>query len=62
MTTGNEGKTVNIKLKEDAKKGAFGKIMAGTDFNKYIDCKVFLQDAYRQKYICLRNQDQCEYR
>jgi hypothetical protein len=25
MTTGNEGKTVNIKLKEDAKKGAFGK-------------------------------------
>lgn len=40
MTTGNEGKTVNIKLKEDAKKGAFGKIIAGTDFNKYIDSKI----------------------
>jgi hypothetical protein len=40
MTTGNEGKTVNIKLKEDAKKGAFGKLYAGTDFNKYIDSKV----------------------
>ena len=26
MSTGNEGKTVNIKLKEDAKKGAFGKV------------------------------------
>jgi hypothetical protein len=40
MTTGNEGKTVNIKLKEDAKKGAFGKVIAGTDFNKYVDSKV----------------------
>ena len=40
MTTGNEGKTVNIKLREDAKKGAFGKIYAGTDFNKYIDSKI----------------------
>lgn len=40
MTTGNEGKTVNIKLKEDAKKGAFGKVIAGTDFNKYIDSKL----------------------
>lgn len=39
MTTGNEGKTVNIKLKEDAKKGAFGKLIAGTDFAKYIDSK-----------------------
>lgn len=40
MTTGNEGKTVNIKLKEDAKKGAFGKVQAGTDFNKYIESKL----------------------
>lgn len=39
MSTGNEGKTVNIKLKEDAKKGAFGKLYAGTDFNKYYDSK-----------------------
>ncbi len=40
MTTGNEGKTVNIKLKEDAKKGAFGKINGGTDFHKYFDSKI----------------------
>jgi hypothetical protein len=39
MSTGNEGKTVNIKLKEDAKKGAFGKLNTGTDFNKYFDAK-----------------------
>ncbi len=39
MSTGNEGKTVNIKLKDDAKKGAFGKLYAGSDFNKYIDAK-----------------------
>ncbi len=39
MTTGSEGKTVNIKLKEDAKRGSFGKIYAGSDFNKYIDSK-----------------------
>jgi hypothetical protein len=39
ISTGNEGKTVNIKLKEDAKKGAFGKSHFGTDFNKLIDAK-----------------------
>jgi hypothetical protein len=40
MSTGNEGKTVNIKLKEDSKKGAFGKAYAGTDFTRYIDSKL----------------------
>ncbi len=35
MTNGNDGKTVNIKLKEDQKKGGFGKYSAATDFNKY---------------------------
>jgi hypothetical protein len=39
ISTGDEGKTVNIKLKEDAKKGAFGKAYFGTDFNKLIDAK-----------------------
>ncbi|HVG41354.1 MAG TPA: carboxypeptidase regulatory-like domain-containing protein, partial [Chitinophagaceae bacterium] len=39
ITTGNEGKTLNIKLKEDKKKGAFGKVNAGTDFTKYYDAK-----------------------
>ncbi|OSZ79822.1 hypothetical protein CAP36_00725 [Chitinophagaceae bacterium IBVUCB2] len=40
MSTGSEGKTVNIKLKDDAKKGSFGKAIAGTDFTKYIDSKL----------------------
>ena len=39
ITSGNEGKTVNIKLKEDKKKGAFGKINAGTDFDNVVDAK-----------------------
>jgi hypothetical protein len=36
----NQGKTVNIKLKENSKKGAFGKAFAGSDFQKYHDAKV----------------------
>lgn len=48
MSTGSEGKTVNIKLKEDAKKGAFGKLYAGTDFNKFIDSKA-LYNRFRGK-------------
>ncbi|HEX7904577.1 MAG TPA: outer membrane beta-barrel protein [Chitinophagaceae bacterium] len=48
MSTGNEGKTVNIKLKEDAKKGSFGKIYAGSDFDKFIDSKL-LYNRFRGK-------------
>ncbi len=32
---GQKIKTINLELKEDAKKGYFGKIEAGTDFDKY---------------------------
>ncbi|MEI6947651.1 outer membrane beta-barrel protein [Paraflavisolibacter sp. H34] len=39
MTTGNEGKTVNIKLKESAKRGAFGKQALSTDFHNYLDIR-----------------------
>lgn len=39
INTGNEGKTVNIKLKDEAKKGGFGKFYAATDFKKYHDAK-----------------------
>jgi len=39
ISTGNEGKTVNIKLKEDAKKGSFGKAHAGSDFQDLFDAK-----------------------
>lgn len=37
---GTKTKTVNLILKEDAKKGYFGKAEGGTDFNKYYTGKV----------------------
>lgn len=39
MTSGTEGKTVNIKLKDDAKKGSFGRYHLGTDFQDFLDAK-----------------------
>ncbi|HEV7781232.1 MAG TPA: outer membrane beta-barrel protein [Chitinophagaceae bacterium] len=51
ITTGNEGKTVNIKLKEDAKKGYFGKLHAGSDFNKFIDAKALYNRFVGKKKI-----------
>ncbi len=36
---GEKKKTVNLILKDDAKKGHFGKAEAGTDFNKYYKAK-----------------------
>jgi Outer membrane protein beta-barrel family/Carboxypeptidase regulatory-like domain len=51
MSTGNEGKTVNIKLKEDAKKGSFGKVIAGTDFSKYYDSKLLYNRFVGKKKI-----------
>ena len=39
ITSGNEGKTVNIKLKEDSKKGSFGKAEAGTDVKDLLDAR-----------------------
>jgi len=40
ITTGNEGKTVNIQLKEDAKKGYFGKAEAGWDGDELFNSKL----------------------
>lgn len=37
---GTKQKTVNLVLKEDAKKGYFGKVEAGSDFNKYYQSKL----------------------
>ena len=37
MSNGQQGKTVNIKLKDDQKKGGFGKYTAATDFDRYHD-------------------------
>ncbi|HEV7620987.1 MAG TPA: TonB-dependent receptor [Flavisolibacter sp.] len=39
ITNNADGKTVNIKLKDNNKKGYFGKLNAGYDFNKYVDVK-----------------------
>lgn len=40
ISSGTEGKTVNIKLKEDMKKGSFGKAEAGSNFNQVTDAKI----------------------
>ena len=40
ISTGSEGKTVNIKLKEDKKTGAFGKVEIGSDFDKLLDARL----------------------
>lgn len=37
MSNGQQGKTVNIKLKEDQKKGGFGRYNVASDFNRYHD-------------------------
>lgn len=37
ISTGNEGKTVNIKLKEDQKKGGFGKYSVASNFKSLHD-------------------------
>jgi len=34
VSTGAEGKNVNIKLKESSRQGMFGKLNLGTDFRK----------------------------
>jgi hypothetical protein len=51
LTTGNEGKTVNIQLKEDAKKGAFGKAYVNTDFHKYEDSKLMFNKFVGKKKV-----------
>ena len=37
QSNGQQGKTVNIKLKDDQKKGGFGRYNVATDFNRYHD-------------------------
>lgn len=45
---GQKIKTLNIKLKEESKKGYFGKVEAGTDFDRYRYGKV-LANAFKGK-------------
>lgn len=42
VTTGAEGKTINIKLKAEAKRGAFGKAEASSNFDNLTDAKLML--------------------
>jgi hypothetical protein len=51
ITSGNEGKTVNIKLKEDKKKGYFGKAEAGTDAQDLVDAKALYNNFVGKKKI-----------
>ncbi len=51
ISSGEESKTVNIKLKEDAKKGSFGKAYAGSDFSKLMDAKALYNKFVGKKKI-----------
>jgi len=53
IQSGNEGKTVNIKLKEDKKKGAFGKLNAGSDFDNIVDAKGLYNRFTGKKKVAL---------
>ncbi len=49
ISTGSEGKTVNIKLKEESKKGSFGKAEAGSDFDKLVDARLLYNNFKGKK-------------
>ena len=51
ISSGTEGKTVNIKLKEDSKKGSFGKVYAGSDFSNLMDAKALYNKFVGKKKI-----------
>ncbi|HEX2534090.1 MAG TPA: carboxypeptidase-like regulatory domain-containing protein, partial [Chitinophagaceae bacterium] len=51
MTTGNEGKTVNIKLKEDKKKGAFGRGELGYNGGSLLNSKALYNNFIGKRKI-----------
>jgi hypothetical protein len=53
LTTGNEGKTVNIKLKEDQKKGGFGKYSVASDFKNLHDANLLYNRFTGKKKLSL---------
>jgi len=53
ISPGNGGKTVDIKLKEEAKKGGFGKFYAASDFQKYHDAKAIYNRFVGKKKLSL---------
>ncbi len=48
---GEKKKTINLELKEDKKKGYFGKVEAGSDFDKYRSGKVMINSFKKKQKI-----------
>ncbi|TWI85716.1 carboxypeptidase family protein [Lacibacter cauensis] len=48
---GQKTKTINLELKEDKKKGYFGKIEAGSDFDKYRNGKAMINSFKKKQKI-----------
>ncbi|MFT3843921.1 MAG: TonB-dependent receptor [Lacibacter sp.] len=48
---GEKKKTINLELKEDKKKGFFGKIEAGSDFDKYRNGKAMINSFKKKQKI-----------
>jgi hypothetical protein len=53
ISSGTEGKTVNIKLKEDQKRGSFGKVEAGTDADRIIEGRLLFNRFVGRKKFSL---------
>ncbi|RYY40738.1 MAG: hypothetical protein EOO08_06305 [Chitinophagaceae bacterium] len=49
--TASEGKTLNIKLKEDSKKGGFGSVQVGADFNRFLEARTMLNRFVGKKKV-----------
>ena len=48
---GQKTKTINLELKEDKKKGYFGKVEAGTDFDRYRNGKAMMNSFKKKQKI-----------
>jgi Outer membrane protein beta-barrel family/Carboxypeptidase regulatory-like domain len=48
---GQKTKTINLELKDDKKKGYFGKLEAGTDFNQYRNGKAMINSFQKKQKI-----------
>lgn len=53
MSSGQQSKTVNIKLKDDQKKGGFGRFNAASDFKRYHDVSLLYNRFVGKKKISL---------
>lgn len=53
ISSGGDGKTVNIKLKEDQKKGGFGKYQVASDFRRYTDATLLYNRFVGKKKLSL---------